>query len=86
MFVHEANELWQSSVPLAHSSISTKKNEKEEEEEEEEGKGTFNSTFGLFCFIPFYLLKSPEMGIRYKLFKSLPCDFVITVHGECNIS
>lgn len=26
MFVHEANELWQSSVPLAHSSISTKKN------------------------------------------------------------
>ena len=82
MFVHEANELWQSSVPLAHSSISTKKNEKEEEE----GKGTFNSTFGLFCFIPFYLLKSPEMGIRYKLFKSLPCDFVITVHGECNIS
>ena len=28
MFVHEANELWQSSVPLAHSSISTKKNKK----------------------------------------------------------
>ena len=32
------------------------------EEEEEEGKSTFNSTFGLFGFIPFYLLKSPEMG------------------------
>ena len=28
MFVHEANELWQSSVPLTHSSISTKKNKK----------------------------------------------------------
>ena len=28
MFVHEANELWQSSVPLAHSSISTKKKKK----------------------------------------------------------
>ena len=56
------------------------------EGEEEEGKSTFKSTFGLFGFIPFYLLKSPEMGIRHKLFKSSPWDFVITVHEECNIS
>ena len=73
-------------VSAAGALVNIYKKEYKEEEEEEEGKSTFNSTFGLFGFIPFYLLKSPEMGIRYKLFKSSPCDFVITVHEECNIS
>ena len=38
MFVHEANELWQSSVPLAHSSISTKKNKKKKKKKKKKGK------------------------------------------------
>ena len=38
MFVHEANELWQSSAPLAHSSISTKKNKKEKKKKRKKKK------------------------------------------------
>ena len=51
MFVHEANELWQSSVPLTHSSISTKKNKKKKKKKK---KGKVLLTV-LSAFLVLYL-------------------------------
>ena len=51
MFVHEANELWQSSVPLVHSSISTKKNKKKKKKKK---KGKVLLTV-LSAFLVLYL-------------------------------
>ena len=53
MFVHEANELWQSSAPLAHSSISTKKNKKEKKKKKKK-KGKVLLTV-LSAFLVLYL-------------------------------
>ena len=53
MFVHEANELWQSSVPLAHSSISTKKNKKKKKKKKKK-KGKVLLTV-LSAFLVLYL-------------------------------
>ena len=54
MFVHEANELWQSSVPLAHSSISTKKNKKKKKKKKK-GKVllTVLSAFLVLCLFTY---------------------------------
>ena len=53
MFVHEANELWQSSVPLVHSSISTKKNKKKKKKKKKK-KGKVLLTV-LSAFLVLYL-------------------------------
>ena len=55
MFVHEANELWQSSAPLAHSSISTKKDKKEKKKKKKKKKKGKVLLTVLSAFLVLYL-------------------------------
>ena len=70
MFVHEANELWQSSVPLAHSSISTKKNTKKKKKK----KGKVLLTV-LSAFLVLYLFtysKAPKWELDTNCLRARP--------------